>query len=1004
MTAADHHLTDSRSIRLHGRGIIIRAPQSAFEAEVIIGVTLHNHAATLRQCLDSVANQRSVPLATAVLLVDDNSTDGWQAELEPCSSKLNLAITQAACGSAASARNCLLDLADLAFPKARWVARLDADDRFASPDSLAAAVRLGLSTNARFILGGNRLLVGGSHLVRTNPATSELLRNDYVLSRLAGMARGEPEAELPSCNLLLAARSGWRYPTLPSAEDHWLVASLLLRHANEGAILTEPFFAEYSLAGSVTSSNHEQARYLPARRLLLMAAQAWAGEGDVLGCGWEGLVIRCNGEVRKYFRDGVLTDDHVAWLQRTLRGVMPHLPEPLWSKSKNAWTLRYPWFETKPVHTLKLDELRQFFVFCLRRNIVCANINRANLRRHPGGALVFVDVGRDVLPMNVDYFRDACARGFVLAELGWSDEELRRRSLELRDERTLSSLPGLASFYSSVLHEHARRQWDEAVIPQWPSPAQTEPRVTLLIKACAMDAATLAIQLRHIVGQLEHPRRFAERVLVLDPFRGPFLRQYCEGDWSRLLENAEALRHAGWLDRVMIAPTDPQCTTALNLRWFNVPCSLTHCACGVPVTPQLWGFEQVRTRFVLQCDVDVLIGRRDLTHDYLAEMLKAVTSPGVLGAAFNIAHAPDSGVREYDAPLGEYVPEVRCGLLDLERVRASLPLPNSLAEGRLALTWYRSLQKHQHAHGLRTLRGGDPRTYFVHPPNSWKGEGDLLDKARDLIGQGNVPAMQFEKWDLSGPADAWQYELRHESIVFVVKGKNTAPHKVERCLRSLAMQDNQGFGIVLVDDASDNGNTSALPHLLRPFAGRCTLACRSQRHGYMPNTLLAVREIMSSPDTLAVVLDLDDALLHRSVVSRLKEVVADGAEVVLTAMFRPDKPLKLYHPDFVATRKKWGGDVWVHLRAFRKRLLDALSEGDLQLDGQWIEDCEDYALMIPLVEMARKPVYLPEYFYFHERSRPTTPDLRHLRDGIIRRILAKPSRRVRANNLEGETS
>jgi hypothetical protein len=162
----------------------------------------------------------------------------------------------------------------------------------------------------------------------------------------------------------------------------------------------------------------------------------------------------------------------------------------------------------------------------------------------------------------------------------------------------------------------------------------------------------------------------------------------------------------------------------------------------------------------------------------------------------------------------------------------------------------------------------------------------------------------------------------------------------------------------------------------------------------MPNTLLAVRDIISSPDALAVVLDLDDALLHRSVVTRLKQAIKEGADVVLAAMFRPDKPLKLYHPDFVETRSKWGGDVWIHLRSFRKRLLDALPIEALQLDGRWIEPCEDYATMIPLVEQATKPVYLPEYLYFHERSTPTTPELRAARDDIIRRVLARPSQRL----------
>jgi hypothetical protein len=43
--------------------------------------------------------------------------------------------------------------------------------------------------------------------------------------------------------------------------------------------------------------------------------------------------------------------------------------------------------------------------------------------------------------------------------------------------------------------------------------------------------------------------------------------------------------------------------------------------------------------------------------------------------------------------------------------------------------------------------------------------------------------------------------------------------------------------------------------------------------------------------------------------------------------------------------------------------------------------------MIPLVELASKPVYLSEYLYFHERSTPTTPKLRTAKEEIIRRII-----------------
>ena len=56
------------------------------------------------------------------------------------------------------------------------------------------------------------------------------------------------------------------------------------------------------------------------------------------------------------------------------------------------------------------------------------------------------------------------------------------------------------------------------------------PRVSLLVKTCVMEWRTIERQVRHLVEQLETPLRFAERVVVVDTYEGPFARQYDEPD------------------------------------------------------------------------------------------------------------------------------------------------------------------------------------------------------------------------------------------------------------------------------------------------------------------------------------------------------------------------------------------------------------------------------------------------------------------------------------------
>lgn len=278
MTDLPGHLSDRRSCTLNGREATVAASAGAFEAEAIIAVALHNQACQVRECLCSITAQIDLPLRVATLVLDDNSQDEWAKELVEFAPHAGVVVAQTQCGSAARARNWLLDFSDRAFPRAKWVARLDADDRFAEPFSLGAALRKAIATDAMFILGGNRLRRSGELLHRSNPATPELLRPDYVLARLAGMARGEPEAELPSCNLLLATRAGLRYPDQTSAEDHWLVAKLLLCHAERGDVLVEPFYADYELDGAATSLNHMQGRHSSARKALSRAAPDWVSK------------------------------------------------------------------------------------------------------------------------------------------------------------------------------------------------------------------------------------------------------------------------------------------------------------------------------------------------------------------------------------------------------------------------------------------------------------------------------------------------------------------------------------------------------------------------------------------------------------------------------------------------------------------------------------------------------------------------------------------------------
>lgn len=977
--------------------VVCLAPPGGFGPDVVVGVATHAARHDLARCLASIAAQQLAPGRVGVVVLLDTPGSELYSPALPDDLRCRTWLLRANCGSPARARNAILEFVEGHIPSCRWVARLDWDDRFADPASLPAAVAAGDAEGSRFVLGGNRVLDRSGTTLRVNAGGAWLRDKDAVVSRLRAMADGTAENELPSCNLLLAARAGVRYPDTPSAEDHWLVADLLLNHAYDGAVLESTLFADYTVDGSFTADAKRTERYRAARVALHRAAQTWTAvatlPGRILGLGQEGIVREHDGTVFKHFYPSILTSEKVQWLERALAAGQTIAPTATFRRcgASEQWTATYPSQATTPFDTPSAAAVSGFLADSLRSKLVCGNIKRSNFRVREDGRLLYIDIGNWIVPMDVSVLRDSAARLYSIGVLGASDEEVLRRPADHARPEIWERLPGFAGYYADVVGSHIRGHWSSVPVPSLAPVSRRRADVTLLIKACAMDAGYAREQINHLVDQLVGPADFAERLLVIDAHAGPFLRPHTAGSLDKLRDAASDLLHRGVLDRVLLAPTDAQQVARLNREWFGLDSSTTHSSEGVPVAPQLWAFEQVSTRYVLQCDIDTLVGRRDRSHDYLADMTRACAATDVVGVAFNIPHDPRSPPRPYDAPPGGHKPEVRCGLLDLVRLRALRPLPNTLMSGRVAQPWYRALHEAQRRTAMRTLRGGHPSTFYIHPTNAMKTDAGAVARVRDLVAQGLVPRSHWGRWDVGPDMADWTYPHRAEPVVVLGRGRNTPRPKIERFAAGLAMQDEQSFGVIAIDDASDDGAPVHLTECLAPLGSRLTLVRHGARMGRMRNMVLAVRGLCDNPRSLVVVVDLDDALADPAAIRAVGSLRERGHDLVLAAPFRPDVPTKVYRPDFVNPRGTVGGDVWIHLRAFDKRLFDQLPDSALQLDGRWIEECDDYATMVPLAELAMNPVYVPEFWYWHERTTGHDPVERARRDETIRRLLAKPS-------------
>lgn len=520
-------------------------------------------------------------------------------------------------------------------------------------------------------------------------------------------------------------------------------------------------------------------------------------------------------------------------------------------------------------------------------------------------------------------------------------------------------------------------------LPQEPAP------VTLLIKTCAMEWRTIEEQVRHLVTQLEVPARFSERLLVVDSRTDGFARAYTPGDSEALTKAADRLVGEGWIDRIVVGPSAAESVGRLNSRWFGTASQATHAANGSPLAATLAGFEACRTPFVLQVDSDVLVRRRDRVHDYLGEMLKVLADdPLAVTASLNIIQAADKPWTA-EGPDGTWRFEVRAALIHLPRLFAARPLPNEPAEDTLKVAWYRAADLAIRRDGLRSYRGGAAATGYVHPPNGAKQRADEWLLLMDRIEQGFTPAGQSGQCDLVEPLATWLGPKRTESFIFVITGRNVPPGRFQRCLETVFAQRRRDWGAVVIDDASDEEVAEHARRCCAERAEKVTFLRSRLRRGQLANFVCAIRHVCVNPESVIVTLDADDALLGPGVLDRVYVEYERGADVSVGSMLRTDKHVE-YPVDFGNLRGRGGGNVWQHLRTFRKRLFDAIPDDALMLDGKYVEVARDWAYMIPIVEMATKPVHIREPLYLYEPSGHVPVALR---EETIARIVAKPSMR-----------
>ena len=511
--------------------------------------------------------------------------------------------------------------------------------------------------------------------------------------------------------------------------------------------------------------------------------------------------------------------------------------------------------------------------------------------------------------------------------------------------------------------------------------------VSLLIKTCYMEWRNIERFVRHQIGQLEEPTRFAEKVVVVDPSPGPFLRQYEEPDAEAHRNAMERLLRDGVVDRVVYAPEDSATIRDTYRKWFGAEATETHSISGQQLFATLYGFDACTGDYVLQLDSDLLIHRDETGHDYLSELAGVLQEdPKTLFVPLSICRS-DPLPYTHQGPNGDRRVEVRGCMFDRRRLQSVLPVANDFEGGRFAMGWHRAFDRFISSSEFRSYRGGDPRTSFIHVPNERKADADELLDILAAVERGYVPECQFGNVELEGSAADWAGPKRADPFVFVICGRNVNPGQFKRCVDSLIAQVGHDWGAVLVDDGSTNGFGDYAQVLLADYRDRVTIVRNGTRKGLLYNTWNAITNCCVDPQSVIITLDADDALIGTGVLERLQEEYANGADATVGSMLRMDKEV-VYPVDFDRPRW-WRSNVWQHLRTFRKYLFDAIDIDDLKLDGHWIDIATDWAFMVPIIEMAENPRYIPEPLYLYEPSERKRRSSRTFRDSVIARILSQ---------------
>lgn len=1013
---------------------------------IVVSITTHNNAGTLSRAVNSVLSQQKTKRPVLILISDDASTDDSGSIAQSLAkSNRNILHFQNWFGSASANRTWCQNYVIQNIHGCILLGRLDADDVLYEKGILRKIETFWEVEKFDLLLMANRQIRDGRFTGYINRPDDSLLDDHQLLDRLNRMSAGIWEAELPSCNVFIRPEFARPFPQIKGAEDHWnLVDYILDKDKLNIQIRPDWIYCDYHIDGSLSSENRINQNGLRFRKELFDHALARVRENErklegfkilmehdpniyhFLGSGFAGVVFHDTRFVYKVHipvaTNNFSESDHILFLKEKLglfknRRHFYELKDLF--KLRERYILVYPYEKGDKVTELTETDMISFLSELWEMKIMCRSITRQNNFVRVNGVIRLIDY--EIEPYSDNLFLNLAARAFIQLEgrdlQHFNYNKLKRSTI---NNFKLGELDGFYPFLEKLFRNIAAR----SVTPDFfnrkrtkPSPpyyihydGRQNPSVTLLVKACVQDSATIFNDVSFIVSQLPSFVVFKEKVLLLDLFKnGDFVRQYTtEGDIEKLKCEAEHLLSERIIDKILIPPDNPEGIDRISHTWFGIHSTHTHTKAGIPLISQLFALMSIESDYILQMDEDVLIGKRDDRHDFLSEPIRILTeTPSGVTFGFQIFQGKDIDYQEITGKDGKVAPDVRCCLVDRKRLIGMLPLPNSVTGMGWELTWYRSLQKLQQEGRCCSLRGGQTSTFYSHIQNYRKENRKVWWTIMEAFRQQILPECQQGKPESAGTIFDWTLPKRNESLVVVLYLYSFHLEEWLQTLSGILSQDADTFGIVIINNTGLSEARDVVESLLPELADRITVINTERPLPFNEAIYDALHYYLTNPDGFVCVLRQGDILLSKTVFSECLNRLATYGSDFLTGKEISESSLDnagLTISDFLHPRQN-PDTVANGLVVFRKYLFDALSQLDLKekVSGitphiagfnrirktyNWMNDRTLMSFTVPMVELSRNPIRF-DHFNILRTHQVVKEEVSQIRR-IIRGVPSKP--------------